>query len=252
MKQSKNNNFSRRLCGLGIAALTVFLAIGCGRTNNPANANTAANGNTAVNANADKPASTPANSAAASPASAASPIEQKANVIVGKWETTTALDDKIAFDFGQPKKEGDTFVGTYKFIVNDDTSEPPAKYVVSGDKMIKFYNEEGKEYPLIKVSVSDDGKTLTYYDQKGGTSKLTKATGAVKPAAASEEKADCEIKKDDAEFFVSATEKTVKLKKGTPLRVSDAPMNQGIITVKAKVGNDWTAGEIPLDDTTCK
>ncbi len=29
--------------------------------------------------------------------------------------------------------------------------------------------------PLKKVEVSDDGNTLSYYDQRGGTTKLTKA-----------------------------------------------------------------------------
>ena len=32
---------------------------------------------------------------------------------------------------------------------------------------------------------------------------------------------------------------------------TDVTMNQGIINVTAKVGNEWIKGEIPLDDTTC-
>ncbi|MBK8811681.1 MAG: hypothetical protein IPN69_13240 [Acidobacteria bacterium] len=247
MKQTINNNFSRRFLGLGIVGLMIIFAVGCGRTSAPANGNTGNNNtaNSAVNNSA------PTNTNSAAPTSATSPLEQKANAIVGKWETTTALDDKIMFDFSQPKKEGETYVGTYKFIVNDDTSEPPAKYVVSADKMIKFFNEEGKEYPLIKVSVSDDGKTLMYFDQKGGQSKLTRVTASPKKDGSSGDKADCEVKIDNADFYVTTTDKEIKLKKGTPLMMTDAPMGQGIVVVKAKVGIEWIQGEIKLDDTTC-
>ncbi|MBK8811684.1 MAG: hypothetical protein IPN69_13255 [Acidobacteria bacterium] len=67
----------------------------------------------------------------------------------------------------------------------------------------------------------------------------------------SEEKADCVVKTDNADFYVSATEKDMKLKKGAPIIDTGAPMGQGIIVVKAKVGNEWIKGEIQLDDTTC-
>lgn len=152
-------------------------------------------------------------------------------------------------DFSQPKKEGETFVGTYKFIVNDDASEPPAKYVVSKDKMIKFFTEEGKEYPLIKVSVSDDGKTLTYFDQKDGQSKLTKST-ALKNET-SDIRSDCEVKTENTNLYIESSNKDIKLKKGTPISWTIPDMHQGIIVVKAKVGNEWIQGEIKLDDTTC-
>lgn len=249
MKQTINNNFSRRSLGLGIVILSVIFAFGCGQSNTPANGNTAANGN----ANS---ASTPANAAAANsntaaPASAASPIEQKANAIAGKWETTTALDDKIAFDFGQPKKEGETYVGTYKFVVNDDKSEPPAKYAISGDKMIKFFTDGGREYPLIKVSVSDDGKTLMYFDQKDGQSKLTKVSDSAKNDGTAETKADCKVQKDNADFFVEATEKTVKLKKGTLINVVSWEMHQGLYAVKANINGKWERGEINVDLIDC-
>lgn len=248
MKQTINNNFSRRFFGLAIAGLMIIFAIGCSRTNTSVNVNSAANGNPAVNA--VNSSSTPTNSNTTSPTSATSGIEQKANAIVGKWETTTALDDKIAFDFSPSKKEGETYVGTYTFYVND-SKDAPAKYIVSADKMIKFFNDEGKEYPLIKVSVSDDGKSLTYFDQKDGQSKLTKATDSAKQDGAEEPKEDCKVKKDNAEFFVSATEKNIKLKKGTPIWWNVPGMGQGSIAVKAKVGSEWIQGEIKLDDTTC-
>ena len=226
-----------------ILGLSTLLISGCQQANTPAN------GNTAATSNANT--STPTNTTTATPTSATSPIEQKANAIVGKWETTTALDDKIAFDFGQPKKEGETYVGTYKFVVNDDKSEPPAKYAISGDKMIKFFTDGGREYPLIKVSVSDNGKTLMYFDQKDGQSKLTKVSDSATNDGTAETKADCKVKKDNADFFVEATEKTVKLKKGTLINVVSWEMHQGLYAVKANINGKWERGEINVDLIDC-
>ena len=253
MKQTRNKNFSRQFLGLGIVGLMIIFAFGCSRTTAPANGNTAANSNTTnTNTAVNNSASTPTNTNTAAPTSAASPIEQKANAIVGKWETTTALDDKIAFDFGQPKKEGETYVGTYTFYVND-TKDAPAKYIVSGDKMIKFFNEEGKEYPLIKVSISDDGKTLMYDDQKGGKTKLTKAGSQTKTTtdSAKPEKSDCTVKEDNADFFIEATEKTIKLKKGTLVNVVSWDMHQGLYAVNAKIDGKWVKGEINYELIDC-
>jgi ABC-type sugar transport system substrate-binding protein len=61
----------------------------------------------------------------------------------------------------------------------------------------------------------------------------------------------CKVKKNNAGFFVSATEKTVKLKKGTALKWAIFDLHQGLIVVEAKIGKKWTRGEILLDDTTC-
>lgn len=63
--------------------------------------------------------------------------------------------------------------------------------------------------------------------------------------------APCKVKKPNANFFVSATEKTIKLQKGTQLRWTIPDLHQGLIVVKAKVGTKWVQGEILLDDTTC-
>jgi len=63
--------------------------------------------------------------------------------------------------------------------------------------------------------------------------------------------ADCKVKKNNANFFVRATEKFIKLKKGTLLSWTIPDMQQGLIVVKAKVGKKWIEGEILLDDTTC-
>lgn len=248
MKQTINNNFSPRFCGLAIAALMIIFAFGCSRTNNAVNVNVAVNTSSAnSNAALSNSVSTPTTTN-----SAASPIEQKANAIVGKWETTTALDDKIAFDFSQPKKEGETFVGTYTFYVND-TKDAPAKYVVSNDKMIKFFDAEGGAYPLIKVSISDDGKTLMYNDQKGGKTKLTKAgSPANKPTdSTKKEESDCTVIADNADYFVSATEKTIKLKKGTSVNVRSWDMHQGLYAVKAQIDGKWVEGEINYELIDC-
>ena len=63
--------------------------------------------------------------------------------------------------------------------------------------------------------------------------------------------ATCKVKKNNANFFVTATEKDMKLKKGTVLSWTIPNLHQGIIVVKAKVGKKWIQGEIKLDDTTC-
>lgn len=61
----------------------------------------------------------------------------------------------------------------------------------------------------------------------------------------------CKVKKNNTDFFVTATEKTIKLKKGTVLSWTIPDLHQGLIVVKAKVGKQWVKGEILLDDTTC-
>lgn len=61
----------------------------------------------------------------------------------------------------------------------------------------------------------------------------------------------CKVKKNNARFFVTATEKTIRLRKGTALSWTIPDMHQGLIVVKAKVGTKWLRGEILLDDTTC-
>ncbi len=100
-------------------------------------------------------------------------IEQKAKAIVGRWETTTGTDDYVAIEFSMPKAEGDTFVGTYTFFVND-TQDEPAKYVVSREDVIKFFTN-GVENKTFKVTVSPDGQSITYFGNKGLTSKMVRA-----------------------------------------------------------------------------
>lgn len=111
-------------------------------------------------------------------------IERKAMAIVGRWETTTVTDDYVAFEFSQPKAEGDAFVGTYTFFVND-TQEPPAKYVVSREDVIKFFSG-GVENKTLQVTISSDGKSLTFVGNKGITTKLVRADAGPKQQPAKE------------------------------------------------------------------
>lgn len=105
-------------------------------------------------------------------------IERKAKAIVGRWETTTGTEDLVAIEFSMPKAEGDTFVGTYTFFVND-TQDEPAKYVVTREDVIKFFANR-VENKTFKVTVSPDGQTVTYYGNKGLTSKMIRAGSAPK------------------------------------------------------------------------
>lgn len=100
-------------------------------------------------------------------------VERKAKAIVGRWETTTGTDDYVAIEFTMPKPEGDTFAGTYTFFVND-TKDEPAKYVVSREEVIKFFTN-GVENKTLKITVSPDGQSVTYFGNKGLTSKMVRA-----------------------------------------------------------------------------
>jgi len=235
MKAQIIGKFSIRSAGLAIAGVLLFSATGCRQSKKPADSNSAVSSET---------------NAGTSGSAAIPDIGEKANAIVGQWETTTAMGDKIRFEFAPSKIEGDSYAGMYTFYVND-TKDAPAKYTVTADSMIKFFNDLGQEYPLIKVSVSSDGKTINYFDQKDVSSQLTKSPLPVKQNAIAAVKEDCKVKKNNVDFFVTATEKTIKLGKGTSLSYLDMPMHQGIITVKAKVEDVWIQGEIRLDDTTC-
>lgn len=64
--------------------------------------------------------------------------------------------------------------------------------------------------------------------------------------------ASCRVRENNANFFVTATEKDMKLKKGTALSWTIPDLHQGLIVVKAKVGTKWIKGEILMDDTTCR
>ncbi|MBX7055861.1 MAG: hypothetical protein K1X36_12985 [Pyrinomonadaceae bacterium] len=119
-------------------------------------------------------------------------IEKKARAIAGRWETA-GTDDFIAIEFSEPNAEGDTFVGTYTFFVND-TQDEPAKYVVSREDIIKLF-ANGGENKTIKITVSADGKSVTYSNNKGISSKMVRAGSRPiqKPAPAPRQ----EVPKDD-------------------------------------------------------
>jgi hypothetical protein len=61
----------------------------------------------------------------------------------------------------------------------------------------------------------------------------------------------CRVTARSANFFVSATEKTIKLKRGTLLSWTINELHQGLIVVKAKIGKTWVRGEILLAKTSC-
>ena len=100
---------------------------------------------------------------------------------------------------------------------------------------------------------------------KGGTKRKTKLltitlavitafslTAAYAPQTSAKGLDACKVTENDAEFFVSATEKFIKLRKGTALSWTNAEMHQGVIVVRAKVGRKWIRGEIKIDATSCQ
>jgi hypothetical protein len=93
--------------------------------------------------------------------------------------------------------------------------------------------------------------SVTNTNTATNTNKASQNSETSKKDEKSEVKADCEVKKDNANLYVTATDKDIKLKKGTPISWTIPDMHQGIIVVKAKVGNEWIQGEIKLDDTSC-
>jgi hypothetical protein len=68
---------------------------------------------------------------------------------------------------------------------------------------------------------------------------------------ASAQSNSCKVTKNNADFFVSATEKFMKLKKGTSLQIVMFG-GQGVVVVKAKIGKKWIKGEIQGELTNCR
>lgn len=61
----------------------------------------------------------------------------------------------------------------------------------------------------------------------------------------------CKVTKNNAEFFYTSSEKVVKLRKGTALKIVVFG-GQGVVVVKAKIGSKWIKGEIKIDETSCQ
>lgn len=82
-------------------------------------------------------------------------------------------------------------------------------------------------------------------DPKPEASKLEQKPDAATTTTgpAKNEKGDCTLKEDNAEFFISATEKTVKLKKATPIKYVMFG-NQGLAVVEAQIDGKWVKGEM--------
>jgi hypothetical protein len=77
-------------------------------------------------------------------------------------------------------------------------------------------------------------------------------TAAYVPETSAENLEGCKVTENDTQFFVSSTEKFIKLKKGTLLSWTNAEMHQGVIVVRAKIGKKWVRGEISVDATNCQ
>ncbi len=68
---------------------------------------------------------------------------------------------------------------------------------------------------------------------------------------ASAQSTSCKVTKNNAEFMYSSSEKFVKLKKGTALKIVTFG-GQGVVVVKARIGTKWIKGEIKADETSCQ
>lgn len=68
---------------------------------------------------------------------------------------------------------------------------------------------------------------------------------------ASAQNTSCKVTKSNAEFMYSSSEKIVKLKKGTALKIVTFG-GQGVVVVRAKIGTKWYRGEIKAKETSCE
>ena len=74
---------------------------------------------------------------------------------------------------------------------------------------------------------------------------------AVSHSEVSAQSTACKVTKSNAEFFLSSSEKFVKLKKGTALKIVVFG-GQGVVVVNARIGTKWVRGEIKSSDTNCQ
>jgi len=74
---------------------------------------------------------------------------------------------------------------------------------------------------------------------------------AFSATGASAQSTSCKVTKSNAEFMYSSSEKVVKLKKGTALRIVMFG-GQGVVVVRAKIGTKWYKGEIKAEETSCQ
>lgn len=84
---------------------------------------------------------------------------------------------------------------------------------------------------LSLAGVFNVGTAEANFAQAGTGCKVTKAGGS--------------------SMYVAATDKDLRLRRGTSLVVVDPEPHQGIIVVKTRISRKWTQGEIKLDDTNC-
>lgn len=245
MKQTKNNNFSRQFLGLGIFGLMAILAIGCGQKPTPANGNTAANSNSA-NTNTATNTANSANSNTANTNSANSNTTAAKSIkdeILGTWIQGESGAAKVKMVITKDQMT--------KFV--NDKQEDIYKYTWLNDKEIEV-DFKGQKLPA-KVTIKGDEMTLDIKElgpvpYKRESANTAKTTDSASKDGKSEEKGDCTVKADNAEFFDSATEKTTKLKKGTQVQYVMFG-NQGIAVVKAQIDGKWVKGEIQDELLDC-
>ena len=113
-------------------------------------------------------AAPPTDTNTAEPSAEIAIIEQKARALVGRWEPANNPDGVI-FEFTVSKREGDTFVGTFKFYVNGDR-DLPSQYTVSRDDMIKLVQDGVTS--KIRCEISGDGNSMKFTNQDGEVSDL--------------------------------------------------------------------------------
>ncbi|MBX7170898.1 MAG: hypothetical protein K1X72_08070 [Pyrinomonadaceae bacterium] len=224
-----------------------LLMFGCGQSNNAVNSNTTANTNKATNSNSANTNTANSNTANTNSANSNTTVAKSIkDEILGTWIQGESGSAKIKMVITKDEMT--------KF--DNDKQEDVYKYTWLNDKEIEV-DFKGQKLPA-KVTIKGDEMTLDikelgpvpYKRESANTTKTTDSASKDKDGGA-EPKADCQVKTDNANLYVEATNKDIKLKKGTPISWTIPDMHQGIIVVKAKVGNEWIQGEILLDDTTC-
>lgn len=133
----------------------------------------------------------------------------------------------------------------------------PANGNTAANKTTANTNTATNSNTATNANAVTNTNTATNSNANNSASTPTNANSAATDSAASkkdeksEEKSDCTVKADNADFFIEATGKTVKLKKGTLINVRSWDMHQGLYAVKAQIDGKWVEGEIQADSIDC-
>lgn len=114
----------------------------------------------------------------AAPAPDLTKIEQKAKALVGRWSPADG-NDRSVVEFTISEKDGETFIGTFKFFDEEGALVESARYVVSREKLITLILAAGER--KIDAAVSADGNSLRLTDQNGKVSNLTRSNSQPQP-----------------------------------------------------------------------